>query len=151
MTSLLYAGDSIMKTRSHQQTLISILAEHHSLYGLSVKVLNTAEFPGGKQYHGDKPYMEKWMKGEIEDPIMYHMCWTENKDDKLLYLQQMGEWFLDSKCAGSAIRDGEVAALECCAAEPQVTCHFKDKPSVQSCSGDETTKDRDKGGRKFWP
>jgi hypothetical protein len=70
MTSLLYAGDSIIKTHSHQQTLISILTEHNSLYGLSVKVLNTDEFPGGKQYHHEKDYMLKWMQGEVE-PIMY--------------------------------------------------------------------------------
>jgi hypothetical protein len=154
MTSLLYAGDSIIKTHSHQQTFISLITEHNSLYGLSIKVLNTEEFPGGKQYHHDREYMLKWMNGGIASgtvkPIMYHMCWTANKDDKLLYMQQMGEWFLKEECGGKSIREGEKASTDCCAAEPVVTCHFKDKPSVPECKG-QSMGDRDKGGRQFWP
>ncbi|GMI29999.1 hypothetical protein TeGR_g2536 [Tetraparma gracilis] len=146
MTSLLYAGDSIIKTHSHQQTLISILTEHNSLYGLSVKVLNTDEFPGGKQYHHEKDYMLKWMQGEVE-PIMYHMCWTANKDDKILYMQQMGEWFLEEKCGGDAVRSGGSDPLACCSAEPMVKCHFKDKPSIVKC---DSSPNKDKGGKSFW-
>ena len=152
MTSLLYAGDSIIRTHSHQQTFISIIAEHNSLYGLTVKVLNTEEFPGGKQYHHDKAYMTRWMDKETVSPVMYHMCWTANKDDKLLYMAQMGEWFLEDKCGGTKIREGSVKVGDCCSKEPVVSCWFKDKPSVSECKGEagKGMTDRDKNGRPFW-
>jgi hypothetical protein len=48
LTSILMAGDLVIKTDSHQQALIALLAEHSSLYGLRVKVLSRdlEEFPG---------------------------------------------------------------------------------------------------------
>lgn len=48
LTSVLMAGDLVIKTDSHQQALIALLAEHASLYGLRVKVLSRdlEEFPG---------------------------------------------------------------------------------------------------------
>jgi len=48
LTSVLMAGDLVLKTDSHQQALIALLAEHASLYGLRVKVLSRdlEEFPG---------------------------------------------------------------------------------------------------------
>ena len=49
LTSVLLAGDLIMKTFSQQQALIAVLSEHASLYGLKVKVLRREDdgFPGG--------------------------------------------------------------------------------------------------------
>jgi Nucleotide-diphospho-sugar transferase len=48
LTSILMAGDLILKTFSHQQALVALLSEHASLYGLRVKVLSRTmdEFPG---------------------------------------------------------------------------------------------------------
>ena len=65
ITSLLYAGDNILQSHSHQQALTSVLAEHSSLYGLSIKVVSREVFPGGKSYHHDMPYMKRWMEGEL--------------------------------------------------------------------------------------
>lgn len=49
LTSLLMSGDLVLKTDSHQQAMVAIMAEHASLYGLRVKVLSRDddEFPGG--------------------------------------------------------------------------------------------------------
>ena len=148
MTTLMYIGDSIIHTHSHQQTLSTLLTEFNSLYGMSVKTLSQDEFPGGKAYHHNKPYMKKWMEGEFE-PIIFHMCWTLNKDDKLSYLQQLGGWYLNAQCTGDSMRanSGDPSkALGCCSAEPVITCHFKDKPSIVKC---DDSPDRDKGGGKF--
>ena len=48
MTSILMAGDLVLKTDSHQQALTAILSEHASVYGLKAKVLSRdlEEFPG---------------------------------------------------------------------------------------------------------
>ncbi|GMH55623.1 hypothetical protein TrRE_jg1620, partial [Triparma retinervis] len=136
ITSLLYSSDQIAMHHSHQQALSHILNDHSTYYGLSLKVLSKELFPGGKSYHHDKPYMLKWMNGALEEePYMFHMCWTHNKDDKLNYLQQMGQWFLSDECGnGEVVGRGENGKLlDCCSAEPVVTCHFKDKPSIVKC------------------
>jgi hypothetical protein len=147
ITSLLYSADQIINHRSHQQVLTHILNDHSTQFGLTIKVLAKDLFPGGKSFHHDKPYMLGWMKGELaEEPYMFHMCWTANKDDKLNYLQQMGEWFLKDECKNDQIRKGE-DLLECCSAEPVVTCHFKDKPSIKPCEG---SPNRDQNGKLFW-
>ena len=80
---------------------------------------------------------------------MFHMCWTHNKDDKLKYLQQMGQWFLSDECGnGEVVGRGENGKLlDCCSAEPVVTCHFKDKPSIVKC---ESSPSRDQNGKLFW-
>ena len=48
LSSLLMAGDLILKTDSHQQALIALLSEHVSLFGLRTKVISrdNDEFPG---------------------------------------------------------------------------------------------------------
>jgi len=152
LNRLLMSGDEILINHSHQQTMTSVLTEMTSLVGLSVKVLNPRDgFPGGKQYHHDKAYMLEWMEKKSALPMIFHMCWTANKDDKILYLQQLGEWYLpDDTCSNEQLTDKrtDVAYLTgCCAAEPIISCHFKDKPSIVKC---DDSPDRDKGGKKFW-
>lgn len=91
LTSILHSGDLVIKTDSHQQALIALLAEHASLYGLRVKVLSRdmEEFPGGYNFHQKSgKYMRSFFKGEIH-PYIFHMSWTLNKDNKLLFLKQM--------------------------------------------------------------
>ncbi len=146
ITSLLNAGDSILHTHSHQQTLTTLLTEYNSLYGLSVKVLNTVDFPGGKQYHHEKDYMMSWMTGEV-DPVIFHMCWTANKVDKVLYLQQLGEWYLKDTCTDDVVRGDPERVKGCCVKEPVARCHFRDKPSSIRC---DDSPNRDQGGKPFW-
>lgn len=85
--TMLYSGDLIFACRSHQQILITLLAEANSLTGLKVKVLSRDEddFPGGYHYHmRQMDYMKTFVhQREKIDPYIFHMSWTLNKDDKL--------------------------------------------------------------------
>lgn len=158
-TSLLYHNDEILTSNSHQQVLIQIMAEHASKFGLRVKVLGREmeEFPGGWHYHSraKKSYLKAIMSGEVV-PYIFHMSWTKNKDNKINFFQQMGEWYLADKCIsktkgqilGEGMSDAETPLMEpCCIPEPRILCHYKDKPSKIPCKESPPI---DKGGRSFW-
>jgi len=153
--TMMYSGDIIFACRSHQQILITLLAEANSLTGLRVKVLNRDgnEFPGGFHYHTRQTYMKDFIGGKIK-PHIFHMSWTLNKNDKLKFLRQMGMWYVNDHCIGKGTTDilsgqnpgGDIFG-ECCSAEPLFTCHYRDKPSIKSCSD---SPPQDKHGRSFW-
>lgn len=156
-TSLLYHSDLILTWDSHQQVLCQLLAEHSSLFGLNVKVFDreTDQFPGGWHFHGKRDFMKKFIKRET-DSYIFHMSYTANKDNKLLFLRQLGEWYLKDQCVEKTASDilGGGNALEknalvepCCAAEPIFSCHYRDKPSKLPCTDIDPI---DKGGRSFW-
>lgn len=140
--NLLKKGDLIAQTKSHQAALAAQIAEFVSWKGLRVKVwrkFGNTLFPGGAEYHQSKDYMRRMIDGKIE-PYIFHMSWTENKDNKKLYFEQMAEWYKkedDSNCNG----------LDCCVAEPIITCHYKDKPSFIPCKESPPI---DKNGKSFW-
>jgi hypothetical protein len=154
--SLLMAGDLILSTHSHQIALIALLNEHASMYNLRVKILerNTPEFPGGFTYHRKASYMKDMLAGRVT-PYIFHMSWTANKANKALYFRQMGEWYLQDKCVGSTVP--QITGKEtvsngglldsCCAAEPIITCHYRDKPSKIPCKDSPPI---DKGRPSFW-
>lgn len=166
--SLLYAGDIIIESDSHQQVLIQLMNEHSSLFGLRVKVFSrdTDEFPGGFHYHRRKDLMKKIVMGEVE-PYIFHMSWTHNKDNKLKFFQQMGEWHLEDKCIGNnrteiglnnktrgSEKEENVGAsnmmplvMPCCLVKPNITCHYRDKPSKVPCKESDPI---DKGRPSFW-
>lgn len=86
--------------------------------------------------------------------------WTENKDNKLLFLRQLGEWYLNDKCMdkpASAILGGGASpssSLEnaplvqpCCAIVPIFSCHFRDKASLHPCKSSDPI---DEHARSFW-
>jgi len=146
---MLYAGDLIFSSRSHQQVLIQLMAEANSLTGLKVKILSRdgEGFPSGWHFNMKRDFMTKFIKGETQSYI-FHMCWTLNKDDKVKYMRQMGMWYVRDECIGenAAANHGDAAA-RCCAAEPLVTCHYRDKPSITSCA---YSPPKDKGRASFW-
>ncbi|KAL7542451.1 hypothetical protein ACHAXR_012363 [Thalassiosira sp. AJA248-18] len=156
-TSLLYHSDLIINWDSHQQVLVQLLAEHSSLFGLNVKVFDreTEMFPGGYHYHRRRDFMKKFIKRET-DAYIFHMSWTENKDNKLLFLRQLGEWYVTDECIGKTASDilGGGSSTEntalvqpCCAAEPIFSCHYRDKPSKLPCKKSDSI---DKNGKSFW-
>jgi len=168
---MLMMGDMILSTGSHQSALIVLLVEQASLHGLRIKTWNRMkdEFPGGHAYHQRKDFMKKLVLGKnstegrglIEsadensdgvDPYLFHMSWTLNKENKLKYFEQMGEWYLNEQCnTGSdklqteAIQNPSIN--NCCAAKPLVKCHFKDKPSMIPCPDAPSI---DKHKTSFW-
>jgi len=158
-TSLLYNSDMILRSHSHQQALVQLMAEHSSLFGLRVKVLDREmdEFPGGWNYHSKKNagYMKNLLKGDIKAEI-FHMSWTKNKENKVKFYQQMGQWYVKKECIGetmnSIIEDNnslsKSALVEpCCFVDPEVICHYRDKPSIISC---EDSPPIDAGRKSFW-
>ncbi|EJK73664.1 hypothetical protein THAOC_04700 [Thalassiosira oceanica] len=95
--------------------------------------------------------------GVTDIPHVSSQSWTENKDNKLLFLRQLGEWYLQDSCIGKTFSEiavarsasGEPAPIheQCCAAEPIFSCHYKDKPSMLPCKNSPSI---DKGQRSFW-
>jgi hypothetical protein len=137
-------GDVIEKTKSHQAALTAVLNEHASWKGLRVKVWKGGldnQFPGGCEYHEqDKTVMRTILSGNsTADPYIFHMSWTNNKDNKKKFLTQMGQWYKKEGCNG----DG----FDCCLAEPNITCHYRDKPSIIPCRESNPI---DKNGKSFW-
>ena len=99
--------------------------------------------------------MKRMLRDETKSYI-FHMSWTENKDNKLLFLRQLGQWYVADKCIGKSATDilGGGSSLQksplvepCCAIEPIFSWHYKDKPSKLPCK---TSTSIDKNGRSFW-
>lgn len=71
------------------------LIAHQSLpfcsFNLKVKVLerDTEEFPGGFTFHKRSDYMKDFFNGKVH-PYIFHMSWTENKNNKQKFFRQMG-------------------------------------------------------------
>mmetsp|Transcript_60164 Transcript_60164/g.71571 ORF Transcript_60164/g.71571 Transcript_60164/m.71571 type:complete len:107 (+) Transcript_60164:2-322(+) len=101
--------------------------------------------------------MMEMVKGK-KNPYIFHMCWTHNKDNKLLFMKQMGMWYIDDDKCPSAQKDlnekikgngGQYdLGTDCCLAEAKVTCHYRDKPSVIPCNHSPNI---DRNGKPFWP
>jgi hypothetical protein len=171
---LLMTGDLILSTGSHQSTLIVLLSEQASLYGLKIKTWNREadEFPGGFSYHQRKDWMKKLVlsknstegKGLVEivgdkvdavDPYIFHMSWTLNKDNKLKYFEQMGEWYVKDECNKSndkfqndMLQNPTINS--CCTAKPLIRCHYKDKPSIIPCPDSPSVDLKPKPKPSFW-
>ena len=166
---LLLSGDLVKALSSHQSALITQLAEFASLYGLKIKSWNrfSAEFPGGHNFHQQKDFMKKLIlsknstdgrglinndKNSDIDPYIFHMSWTKNKEMKLKFFEQLGEWYLMDKCNVNH-PDFEASALDsatissCCMAKPLFRCHYQDKPSMIPCPESPFI---DKGQKSFW-
>jgi hypothetical protein len=145
----------VQAVKSHQIALIALLSEHASLFGLRVKILDWKDFPGGNTYHRRLDYMKEWLQtpagqAPMHDPFLFHMSWTRNKDDKILFFRQMGEWHLQKQCIAktpSAPFLAKISPSLCCSAEPLLTCHYKDKPSKIPCPN---ARNIDVGRASFW-
>ena len=145
--ALMYAGDQIMECGSHQQVLISLINEHSSLFGLRSKILSGKDFLGGFHFHRDKVAMKNVILQKTL-PFIFHMSWTNDKTNKVLYLKQMGLWFVIEECANLGHFEIETEkSTSCCSKEPLFSCHYKDKPSLKPCLDSPTI---DKNGVSFW-
>jgi hypothetical protein len=154
----LYSSDLISAWYSHQAVLIALLGEHSSVMGLTVKVYpkEMEEFPGGIHFHrlDKKEIMKKIIVGNSKAYI-FHMSWTDNKANKKKFFQQMGEWYLNDKCADGKdlheISGGNsefgVLSNHCCSAQPIITCFYQDKPSKIPCPDSPFI---DKKGKSWW-
>lgn len=167
MARLVYDADLIMSTNSHQQAMIALMNHHASMFGLQVKTLTLDPMlPCGFQYHRDRKYMQRLIAGEIS-PKLLHMAWTQNKNNKILFFQQMGLWHVAEQCKQSKSEQtvdettnrtkttvvmeqwtlSDTLLEDCCLAEPKVECHYRDKPSIIPCHDSPPI---DKDGQDFW-
>jgi hypothetical protein len=135
--SLLMAGSLIVQSKSHQGVLTEIMSQHVSWRGLRVKVTSRErpDFPSGFHYHRRYDFMRQIIQGKIK-PYIFHMNWTKNKKGKILFLKQMGYWFVKEQCIGKTAEEivkAHGGMGTCCSAEPLISCHYRDKPSKLPC------------------
>jgi hypothetical protein len=99
------------------------------------------EFPVGQTFHERNSHMRDIITGKRK-PYIFHMSWTKNKDDKIRFFQQMGDWFVDDKCVaqttagdllGGAAKTKGALVSTCCLAEAIIKCYYRDKPSKIPC------------------
>ena len=83
-------------THSHQSVLTRHIAEVHHLIGLRVFVLDQDQFPSGQAYHEKKKYIAK-IQAHTYMPYVFHMCWTDNRDNKLVYFKEIGLWYVTER------------------------------------------------------
>jgi hypothetical protein len=118
------APSEIGQTHSHQSVLIRHIAEASHLFGLRVYVLDGEIFPSGQAYHENKPLIEK-IQAKAFRPYVFHMCWTDNRENKVVYFKDVGLWFLpddDDTClAGDSMlqyamraKKGQRILSRCC-------------------------------------
>jgi len=88
---MLKSTGEINYTHSHQSTVIRHLTETHSLHDIKMLVLDTKKFPSGQMYHHAKPYIRALKAYEIV-PYVFHMCWTANRDQKVLCIVFMAPY-----------------------------------------------------------
>lgn len=86
-------SSEIGQTHSHQSVLIRHIAEAHHLVGLKIYVLDTQLFPSGQAYHENKPLIKK-IQEHTYKPYVFHMCWTDNRENKVVYFKDVGLWYL---------------------------------------------------------
>ncbi|KAL7579631.1 hypothetical protein ACA910_007994 [Epithemia clementina (nom. ined.)] len=157
--ALLFSMTHILSTRSHQQVLIAVLSEHVSLFGLRVKVVSrdSNDLPCGFHWHQRPEFIRSIFSGDVH-PIVFHMSWTRNKENKVKFFQQMGEWYVNDQCIGKNTQEVNVGnrtksnfavhfVQACCSLKPKFKCHYRDKPSVHDCSDSPPI---DSGGKSFW-
>eukprot|EP01038_Epipyxis_sp_PR26KG_P009477 gene9477-12768_t len=92
-TMMKCGSSEIGQTHSHQSVLIKHISEVHHLFGLQVFVLDMDLFPSGQAYHENKKFVKK-IQDRTYRPFVFHMCWTSNRVDKVVYFKDIGLWYL---------------------------------------------------------
>jgi hypothetical protein len=93
MERLARSAGEIDYTASHQATFIRHLIETYFMYGVPIVILDDKDFPSGQMYHHQKGYVEQ-VKKHLVTPYVWHMCWTDNREQKITYLKDIGMWYL---------------------------------------------------------
>eukprot|EP00546_Thalassionema_frauenfeldii_P019907 CAMPEP_0178896680 /NCGR_PEP_ID=MMETSP0786-20121207/1314_1 /TAXON_ID=186022 /ORGANISM="Thalassionema frauenfeldii, Strain CCMP 1798" /LENGTH=258 /DNA_ID=CAMNT_0020567123 /DNA_START=409 /DNA_END=1181 /DNA_ORIENTATION=+ len=141
---LVRQADTIVQSGSHQSALNAVMNEHVSYRGLRVKSIKARDmncpFPGGFHFHSNqfKPYMKAILSNSEQNVAsVFHMSWTENHVNKKKFLQQMGQWYVEDKCTGKTAEEIGEITTSCCRSKPLFQCHYRDKPSKETCRDSE--------------
>eukprot|EP00596_Hydrurales_sp_CCMP1899_P005649 CAMPEP_0119046322 /NCGR_PEP_ID=MMETSP1177-20130426/45852_1 /TAXON_ID=2985 /ORGANISM="Ochromonas sp, Strain CCMP1899" /LENGTH=409 /DNA_ID=CAMNT_0007019307 /DNA_START=458 /DNA_END=1687 /DNA_ORIENTATION=+ len=103
-------ASEIGRSHSHQSVMIKHLSEAHHLVGLKVLVLDKDLFPSGEAYHERKTYLATVIDRSFT-PFVFHMCWTENRMDKVKYFKELDFWYLPEidTCTNGQMMHGQVS------------------------------------------
>lgn len=112
-TMMKCAASEIGQTHSHQSVLIRHIAEAHHLFGLKIFVLDTKLFPSGQTYHENKKQVRRIQERTFR-PYVFHMCWTSNRVDKVVYFKDMKLWYLPDPAATSASTESSRGGGDVC-------------------------------------
>ena len=96
------ASADIAQTHSHQQVLTKYVFESMHLVGLNVFVLDQETFPSGQAYHENKKLVTKVIERTFR-PYVFHMCWTDNRVNKVVYFKETKLWFLPDEMEGMCV------------------------------------------------
>jgi hypothetical protein len=96
--TIMTAFDAVQVLGSHQNVFTTRLVEGLALSHRNAKLLPMPDFPTGYQFHHEPRYMKKLYDKEVE-PYNFHMCWTQGKPDKLVYLRRAKMWYLTEQCS----------------------------------------------------
>jgi len=92
------AFDAVQRLGSHQNVFTTRLVEGLALSHRNAKILPMEDFPTGMYYHHNRSYMQRLYKKQVQ-PYSFHMCWTQGKQDKLVYLKKAWMWYLTDQCS----------------------------------------------------
>lgn len=94
---LLHSVSELLVTKSHQTLMTKYLVELYQQFGLKIVLLPYEEFPSGKIYHHNQRYIQKLKSHKIV-PYVFHMCWTLNSEQKVIYFRDIFQWHLSQTC-----------------------------------------------------
>ena len=78
-------ADCLCEPRRHYITWICSFRQ--------VFVLDSDTFCSGMTYHENKPLVRK-IQARTYKPYVFHMCWTDNRENKLVYFKDVGLWYV---------------------------------------------------------
>jgi len=87
----------VVVSHSHQESMLQLVGDNHRTLNMGLHILDDNLFPQGKVFHRNKPVMTLIVTGKI-DSILFHMCWTKNREDKVKYFKNIGMWYLKDEC-----------------------------------------------------
>lgn len=104
--SILCAFDLLHITGSHQNIYTMRLLESLDFYYMRTYFLPMRDFPSGVKFSHDRPYMRGIRDGH-ERPVLFHMCWTKNKEHKIVNFREAEMWYVHDDAARYLARLGE--------------------------------------------
>ena len=118
LETLLFVQDLVIQWGSHQSVFIQSLELHVLRHGLTVSILDADLFPGGYMFHHAKAKLEAVREGTLK-PYIFHMNWTQYKEEKLANFKEAGMWYVDNgtQCVFPGLEDSaeeNVRLLEQC-------------------------------------
>jgi len=93
-------------------------------------------------------FMRALINSNKTSALSLHYNWNNNKEVKRKFLEQMGDWYAHETCINQQHSSDSVKTQgNCCAREPLIRCHYRDKASVIPCRQSPSFSEN---GESFW-